>query len=132
MFAEIKKQNSLNEDQIELLRKKEYKLDKKKREQRIKRLNSSLPSRMLKYPNQNPSANEMLVKYTIWKDIKVYSTLFGPLEDDKAMFDEIIQGKVNVPRTAITNHKLNVYLSIALEAERRLKTVYVDTNDIRR
>jgi hypothetical protein len=86
---------------------------------------------MLKYPNKDPSANEMLVKYTIWKDIKVYSTWFDPFENDREIFEEIISGKVNIPRSPITNHKMNVYLSIALEAEKRFKNIYVDTNDIR-
>lgn len=111
---------------------KEYSIDKKRREEKIDRLNKNLPAKMLKYPNQDPSANEMLVKYTIWKDIKVYSTWFDSLENDKEIFDEIISGKFNIPRSPVTNHRLNVYLSIALEAEKRFKSVYVSTNDIRK
>lgn len=115
-----------------MLRIKEYSIDKKRRDERVEKLDKHMPSRMLKYPNQDPSANEMLVKYTIWKDIKVYSTWFDPLEKDKQLFDEIIAGKVNIPRSPVTNHRLNVYLSIALEAEKRFKSIYVDTNEVRR
>lgn len=107
-------------------------MDKKRRLEKIEKLEKTTPGQMLKYPNVDPSANELLIKYTIWKDIKVFSTFFDRLEEKWELLEDIEVGKVQIPRTPLVNHKMNVYLSIALEAERRFKQTYVETNDVRK
>ena len=82
--------------------------------------------KMLKYPNKDPSANHMLVKYTIWKDIEVVSTFIERLQKNPELYADILAGKHEVPHTEIHNHRHNLYISIALEVERRLKKTYVE------
>lgn len=107
-------------------------MDSKKRDQRIEKMEKTLPHRVLEYPDKDPSVNEMLVKYTIWKDIKVFSTFFNQLEKKKNVLEDMENGKVQIARTPVHDHKMNVYLSIALEAERVFKQTYVNTDEIRK
>lgn len=111
---------------------KEYRIDKERRDEKIGQLEKNTPGQMLKYPNFDPSVNEMLVKYTIWKDLKVYSCFFDRLEKNAELFEDMRDGLDKIPRSEVTNHSMNVYVSIAIEAERRFKKIYVNTDDIRK
>lgn len=83
--------------------------------------------KMLKYPHKDPPASHMLVKYTIWKDIEVFSTFIDKINKTPELLGKIKQGKEQVPRSLIHNHQINVYISLALEVENRLKSIYVWT-----
>lgn len=91
---------------------------------RLQKLKENLPKDLKKLPLQTPPADELLLEYTIWKDIKAYTTfrsLFTP-----EMKKKIISGEMQVPRSQIDDHNITTYASIALEAERVLRNVYVD------
>ena len=81
---------------------------------------------MLVYPDKDVSANEMLVDYTIWKDIDVYSTFLNNIDRRPGFKKSLLNGEYAFPRTRITNHKTSLSVSIALEVERRLKAVLID------
>jgi len=81
---------------------------------------------MLKYPNKDPAANHMLTKYTIWKDIDVSTTFLSLLESNPELLKDIKNGNEQIPESQVHNQKMSVYVSIALEAERALKHVFVD------
>ena len=92
---------------------------KKKEEIKLAILND-LPL-MKKYPKENPDALSMLIDYTIWTDLHLYSV-------SHTHFYQPIDG--NLPKqhfkpSEISNTKLNTKLNLALEAERALKNVYV-------
>jgi hypothetical protein len=72
-------------------------MDRKRRNEKIDKLEQGMPGQYLKYPNIDPSANEMLVKYTIWKDIKVFSTFFHEFEKKKETFSQIQEGIIPIP-----------------------------------
>ena len=78
------------------------------------------------YPWKDPDASEMLMEYTIWPDIKVYSTFLEKINFNEDLKKDIKKGKIQVPRCQPTNMRLTTYISIALEAERVLKKVYVN------
>jgi hypothetical protein len=80
---------------------------------------------MKKYPLQDPSPTDMLLNYTIYPDIKLYSTFLYKLKDPKFR-DGVQTGKRQIPRNRLTYIQPNKYLTISLEAERVLKHVYID------
>lgn len=76
---------------------------------------------MKKYPRVNPDATSMLVDYTIWNDLKLYS--IHP--DYYYQHADTTLGRKYFKPSPIFNLRLNTKLNLALEAERVLKNVYV-------
>jgi hypothetical protein len=85
---------------------------------------SKLPENLKQFPKDPPPADELLLDYTIWKDIKTYTTFRSKMTPEFKV--KLGSGEVQVPRSPIDDHMLTVYASIALEAERVLRKVYVD------
>jgi hypothetical protein len=69
-------------------------MNNKRRNEKIEILEKNISGNVLRYPNKDPSANELLVKHTIWKDIQVSSCFFNRLEQEKELFEEMIDGKL--------------------------------------
>ena len=116
----------MSKDDISVLRKRYFDNDDMLRNEKIEILEKKI-KKMLKYPNKDPPANRMLVDYTIWKDIRVYCVFANRFLDFPDLVDDIIVGKVNMPRAELHRHKLNKYISIALEVEDRYKRIFVKT-----
>ena len=92
--------------------------------EKLQKLKSGLPSNLKKFPLETPPADDILLDYTIWKDIKAYTTFRSLITPE--MKKKIINGEMQVPRSQIDDHSITTYASIALEAERVLRNVYVE------
>lgn len=91
---------------------------------KLQKLKESLPKNLKKFPLKTPPADDILLDYTIWKDIKAYTTFRSLLTPE--MRKKICSGEMQVPRSQIDDHSITNYATIALEAERVLKNVYVE------
>lgn len=132
IYDEYKKRSELesqvrtySKEELSHLRDRGWQVEYDMRQGRIDKLEAELP-RMIKYPDSDVSANEMLTDYTIWQDIDVYSTFLNNIDRRPAFRKALINGEHGVPRSRITNHKTGLYISIALEAEKRMKSIFVD------
>lgn len=121
------------EQEEELIKKKKSKINHKENmKSKLKDIDQTMHSyreflpKMKAYPKKDPDAVEMLMEYTIWPEIKIYSTFLEKINYDPELKENIIKGKEQVPRCQIQNHRLTAFISVALEAERVLKHVYVN------
>jgi len=124
-FAEEKEKNALTPEKMEEMRLKGWEQEKLIIKNKINKIYDELPSRMKKYPmHKAPPAMEILLDYTIWKDIKAYSTFLSKLTPE--MKKKIELGQMQVPRSQLDFHRVPSQASVALEAERVLKNVFID------
>lgn len=119
-----KTQPKLTDEILEKIQHKTKEVKVAKHTEKVVKTLSKLPENLKKFPKETPPADELLLEYTIWKDIKAYTTFRSKMTPD---FEAKIEsGEVQVPRSPIDNHLLTNYASIALEAERVLQKIYVD------
>ena len=117
-------QTTYTQEDLDQIRERGWEKEFKKRKARTDNLEAELDD-MLVYPKKDPSVNEMLVNYTIWKDIEVDCSWMHRIEKNTKLKNSIISGESKVPKTKVDNHKASLYISVALETERRLKNVFV-------
>lgn len=113
-----------NEILINKLREKELKKSKEKFDNTIEKFNKSY-GRMKKYTISNePKALDILIDYTIYPDINIYSVPSKCFYGEKLQSDEFILSN-EFEKQKLREIKLNTAISISLEAERCLKNIYV-------
>lgn len=124
-FIEKEKQSYISEEKISEMRDKGWEREYNIIDTKVEKVLSELPRRMLKYPVIAPGSCDILLHYTIWKDIEVFSTFMNQLVVPEFK-DKIVKGEMQVPRSPVDCHQPNTLASIALEAERVLKKTYVN------
>lgn len=112
------------EQMVEKFRERELKRSRDLLDKSKENYLRSLP-KMKKYPtSEEPGAEALLVDYTIYPDIKLYSVphhFFYDQHTDPAQFT----ASHSFEKTKLRNVKLNTAISLSLEAERMLKNTFV-------
>lgn len=81
-------------------------------------------SLMKRYPRKNPNAITMLTDYTIWNDLVMFSVPFTYFHGDE---EELTRSSTKFEKNRLHNLKINTMLTLALEAERVFKNIFVKT-----
>ena len=99
---------------LDNIRSQHLKREEDKKEKKKVDFQNSL-ALMKKYPRRNPNAISMLVDYTIWNDLKIYSvpyTYFHGEDSDLCRFSKKFE------KNRLFNCKINTMMTLALESER--------------
>lgn len=126
----IVKQSSLSQDKLEELRLRGWERENDIIKKKVDKVYSEIPKKMKVYPKTAPSATEMLLDYTIYKDLRFYTTFLTKFTPE--LKASVEKGEVQVPRSPIEDHKTSDLVTLALEAERVLKNVYVDITQVKK
>jgi DnaJ domain len=124
------KQSSLSDDKMEELRLRGWERENYIIQKKVDKVYSELPDKIKVYPKKAPSATDMLLDYTIYKDLRFYSTFLTKFTPE--LKSSVEKGEVQVPRSSIEDHKTSDLVTLALEAERVLKNIYVDITQVRK
>jgi len=116
---------------IDKLRKKAFIKEQQRYDEKLDKLLSQLPVTK-KYPLIEPSSTDMLLNYTIFPEIKIYSTFLHYYYDSPKLRDKVKKGSAQVPRTKLNYIKPNTLLTVSLEVERILQHIYIDVNTLKK
>lgn len=97
---------------------------------KIEKLLNTLP-RMKVYPREPPTAVDMVLNWSIYPDLKIYSTFLNPIVKDPILKSDLAKGKIEVPRVPLHFIKPNTLLTVSLECERVLKHIYIDIEELK-
>ena len=126
----VVKKSSLTEDKLEELRLRGWERENDIIKKKVDKVYSEFPKKMKVYPQRAPSATEMLLDYTIYKDVKFYTTFLTKFTPE--LKTAVEKGEAEVPRCPIEDHKTSDLVTLALEAERVLKNVFVDVTQVKK
>ena len=116
------KRKKFSSEDIARFRERGWQRERNIVQKKVDKVYSEIPEKILKYPKPAPQTFEMLMDYTIWKDIKVY---FLP-DLDLDSYVTVSKAKSEMPRCQIDNIRESEYITFALEAERAMSHVLID------
>lgn len=113
----------ITQEQIDKCREKGWEREHRLIQAKIDKIREELPAKILNHAKETPHAMDLLLDYTIWKDIKVYFSTSSNLKNESP---PAARRQLDLNRVRIDNVRLSEMITFAVEAERAFQHVFVD------